>query len=231
MNWRAIQSIYVYEMSRTFRTIIQSLIAPVISTSLYFVVFGTAIGSRIDEVEGVSYGAFIVPGLIMLTVLMQSISNASFGIYFPKFIGTIYELLSAPISFLEIVIGYVGAAATKSVMIGLVIFASGWWIVYLALSANAYAVCVVRFQEERGHKVAEGGLYRHVRHPMYAGVVLVMVGLCTWLGSTAALIATLVPVAILMVRIVFEERMLRARLAGYGEYTARVRWRLVPGVW
>jgi len=116
-------------------------------------------------------------------------------------------------------------------VIGLVIFASGWWIVYLALSANAYAVCVVRFQEERGHTVAVGGLYRHVRHPMYAGVVLVMVGLCTWLGSTAALIATLVPVAILMVRIVFEERMLRARLAGYGEYTARVRWRLVPGVW
>ena len=124
MNWRAIRAIYYYEMSRTFRTIIQSLVAPVISTSLYFVVFGTAIGSRIQEVEGISYGAFIVPGLIMLTVLMQSISNASFGIYFPKFVGTIYELLSAPISFLEIVIGYVGAAATKSFMIGMVIFAT-----------------------------------------------------------------------------------------------------------
>ena len=109
-------------MARTFRTILQSLVAPVISTSLYFVVFGTAIGSRIEEVEGVEYGAFIVPGLIMLTVLMQSVSNASFGIYFPKFIGTIYELLSAPVSYLEIVIGYVGAAATKSFVIGLIIY-------------------------------------------------------------------------------------------------------------
>ena len=116
-------------------------------------------------------------------------------------------------------------------VIGLVIFALGWWIVYLALSANAYAVCVVRFQEERGHEVAEGGLYRHVRHPMYAGLVLIMAGLCIWLGSSAALIATLIPVAILVVRILFEERMLRTRLAGYGEYAARVRWRLVPGVW
>ena len=123
MNWQAIRAIYGFEMARTFRTILQSLVAPVISTSLYFVVFGTAIGSRIEEVEGVEYGAFIVPGLIMLTVLMQSVSNASFGIYFPKFIGTIYELLSAPISFLEIVIGYVGAAATKSFIIGLIIYA------------------------------------------------------------------------------------------------------------
>lgn len=122
MNWRAIWTIYRSEMSRTFRTLVQSLVAPIISTSLYFVVFGTAIGSRIDTVEGVAYGAFIVPGLIMLTVLMQSISNASFGIYFPKFIGTIYEVLSAPVSFLEVVIGYVGAAATKSLMIGLVIY-------------------------------------------------------------------------------------------------------------
>lgn len=122
MNWRAIWTIYRSEMSRTFRTLVQSLVAPIISTSLYFVVFGTAIGSRIDEVEGVEYGAFIVPGLIMLTVLMQSISNASFGIYFPKFIGTIYEILSAPVSFLEVVVGYVGAAATKSLMIGLVIY-------------------------------------------------------------------------------------------------------------
>jgi ABC-2 type transport system permease protein len=122
MNPRAVWSIYRYEMSRTLRTLLQSLVAPVISTSLYFVVFGTAIGSRIDEVEGVAYGAFIVPGLIMLTVLMQSISNASFGIYFPKFVGTIYELLSAPVSYLEIVIGYVGAAATKSLVIGLIIY-------------------------------------------------------------------------------------------------------------
>ncbi|MCB1369640.1 MAG: ABC transporter permease, partial [Rhodobacteraceae bacterium] len=114
MNARAIRAIYRFEMLRTRRTLLQSLVAPVISTSLYFVVFGTAIGSRIQEVEGVEYGAFIVPGLIMLTVLMQSVTNASFGIYFPKFIGTIYELLSAPVSYFEIVTGYVGAAATKS---------------------------------------------------------------------------------------------------------------------
>jgi ABC-2 type transport system permease protein len=122
MNWRGTWAIYRSEMARTFRTILQSLVAPVISTSLYFVVFGTAIGSRIEEVEGVAYGAFIVPGLIMLTVLMQSISNASFGIYFPKFVGTIYEILSAPVSYLEIVVGYVGAAATKSLVIGLIIY-------------------------------------------------------------------------------------------------------------
>jgi ABC-2 type transport system permease protein len=134
MNWRAVQAIYVYEIARTLRTILQSLIAPVISTSLYFVVFGTAIGSRIQTVEGVSYGAFIVPGLIMLTVLMQSISNASFGIYFPKFIGTIFEILSAPVSFLEIVIGYVGAAATKSFVIGMVIFATAHLFVSLPVA-------------------------------------------------------------------------------------------------
>jgi ABC-2 type transport system permease protein len=122
MNWQAVRAIYSFEMARTLRTILQSLVAPVISTSLYFVVFGTAIGSRIEEVEGVEYGAFIVPGLIMLTVLMQSVSNASFGIYFPKFIGTIYELLSAPVSYLEIVIGFVCAAATKSFVIGLIIY-------------------------------------------------------------------------------------------------------------
>ena len=121
MNWRGVWAIYRYEMSRTFRTLFQSLVAPVISTSLYFVVFGTAIGSRIEEVDGIQYGAFIVPGLIMLTVLMQSISNASFGIYFPMFVGTIYEILSAPLSYLEIVIGYVGAAATKSMIIGLIL--------------------------------------------------------------------------------------------------------------
>ena len=121
MNWTAIKSIYVFEMSRFFRTIAQSFISPVLSTSLYFVVFGAAIGSRIDQVEGVSYGAFIVPGLIMLSVITQSISNASFGIYFPKFIGTIFELLSAPVNFLEIVMGYVGAAATKALFIGVII--------------------------------------------------------------------------------------------------------------
>jgi ABC-2 type transport system permease protein len=121
MNWTAVRSIFVFEMFRFFRTIAQSFLAPVISTSLYFVVFGAAIGSRIQEVEGVSYGAFIVPGLVMLTVITQSISNASFGIYFPKFIGTFFELLAAPISFLEIVLGYVGAAATKALIIGTII--------------------------------------------------------------------------------------------------------------
>jgi len=121
MNLHAIRAIYIYEMKRFFRTIFESLLSPVISTTLYFVVFGAAIGGRIEEVEGVSYGAFIVPGLIMLSVMTQAISNASFGIYFPKFIGTIFELLSAPINFFEIVIGYVGAAATKSLLIGGVI--------------------------------------------------------------------------------------------------------------
>src|ERR671924_1504701 len=124
MNWRAIRAIYLFEMARTWRTLLQSIVSPVVSTSLYFVVFGAAIGSRITEVEGVSYGAFIVPGLIMLSLLTQSISNASFGIYFPRFTGTIYELLSAPISYLEIVISYVGAAATKSIILGLIILAT-----------------------------------------------------------------------------------------------------------
>lgn len=129
MNWTAVKSIYVFEMYRFFRTIAQSFLAPVISTSLYFVVFGAAIGSRIQEVDGVSYGAFIVPGLIMLTVITQSISNASFGIYFPKFIGTFSELLAAPISFLEIVLGYVGAAATKSLIIGVIILITAFFFV------------------------------------------------------------------------------------------------------
>jgi ABC-2 type transport system permease protein len=124
MNLRAVRAIYVFEMARAWRTLLQSIVSPVISTSLYFVVFGAAIGSRITEIEGVSYGTFIVPGLVMLSVLTQSIANASFGIYFPKFIGTIYELLSAPVSFIEIVIGYVGAAATKSVILGLIILAT-----------------------------------------------------------------------------------------------------------
>jgi len=121
MNLYAIKAIYLFEMHRTWRTIMQSVISPVISTSLYFVVFGSAIGGRIPEINGVSYGAFIVPGLIMLSLLTQSISNASFGIYFPKFVGTIYELLSAPVSYMEIVIAYVGAAATKSIILGVII--------------------------------------------------------------------------------------------------------------
>ena len=121
MNLRAIQAIYTFEMARTLRTLLQSIVSPVVSTSLYFVVFGGAIGSRIQEVDGIHYGSFIVPGLIMLSLLTQSISNASFGIYFPKFVGTIYELLSAPVSFVEIVIAYVGAAATKSIILGVII--------------------------------------------------------------------------------------------------------------
>lgn len=134
MNWTAIAAIYRFEMARFFRTLTQSFISPVISTSLYFVVFGAAIGSRIQEVEGVSYGAFIVPGLIMLSVITQSISNASFGIYFPKFIGTVYELLSAPVNFLEIVCGYVGAAATKALFIGVVILATSMLFVDVSIA-------------------------------------------------------------------------------------------------
>ena len=121
MNLRAIWTIYYFEMARAVRTLMQSVASPVLSTSLYFVVFGGAIGSRIPEIDGVSYGAFLVPGLIMLTLLTQSTSNASFGIYFPKFIGTIYEILSAPVSYVEIVIGYVGAAASKSIVLGVII--------------------------------------------------------------------------------------------------------------
>lgn len=129
MNLRAIQAIYLFEMARTWRTPMQSVLAPVISTSLYFVVFGAAIGSRMPAIEGVSYGAFIVPGLIMLSLLTQSIANASFAIYFPKFTGTIYEILSAPVAWWEAVIGYVGAAATKSVLLGLIILATAWLFV------------------------------------------------------------------------------------------------------
>ncbi|MEM6339692.1 MAG: ABC transporter permease [Pseudomonadota bacterium] len=134
MNWTAIRAIYMFEMARFFRTLAQSFVSPVLSTSLYFVVFGGAIGSRIDEIDGVSYGAFIVPGLIMLTVMTQSISNASFGIYFPKFIGTIYELLSAPVNFLEIVIGYVGAAATKALFIGVIILITSFFFVDMSIA-------------------------------------------------------------------------------------------------
>ena len=152
MNFEAIKAIYKFEMARTFRTPMQSIISPVISTSLYFIVFGAAIGSRITEIEGVSYGAFIVPGLIMLMILTQSVSNGSFGIFFPKFLGTIYELLSAPVSYLEIVIGYVGAAATKSLILGVLVLATAgffvplridhplWMLVFLVLTAVTFSL-------------------------------------------------------------------------------------------
>ncbi|TGN20003.1 ABC transporter permease [Leptospira idonii] len=134
MNLHAIKSIYIFEMSRTWRTLLQSVASPVISTSLYFVVFGSAIGSRIQEVNGISYGSFIVPGLIMLSLLTQSIANASFGIYFPKFTGTIYEILSAPVTMIEVVIGFVGAAATKSIVIGLIMLATAALFVPLKIA-------------------------------------------------------------------------------------------------
>ena len=152
MNWYGIIAIWRFEMARFFRSIIQSIVSPVVSTSLYFVVFGAAIGSRIPEVEGVSYGAFIVPGLIMLSVLQQAIQNAAFGIYFPKFIGTIFEVLSAPLSAFEIVIGYVGAAAVKALMIGLIILVTSfffvditiahpfWMIAFLILTCVSFAM-------------------------------------------------------------------------------------------
>ncbi len=152
LNLRAIKSIYRFEMARTGRTLMQSVASPVLSTSLYFVVFGSAIGSRITSVEGVSYGAFIIPGLIMLTLLTQSVTNASFGIYFPKFIGTIYEIHSAPVSFVEIVTSYVGAAATKSVIVGLIILATArvfvayeiqhpvWMVAFLLLTAITFSL-------------------------------------------------------------------------------------------
>ena len=152
MNFQAVKSIYRFEMARTGRTLLQSIVSPVLSTTLYFVVFGAAIGSRIESVEGVSYGAFIVPGLIMLTLLQNSITAASFGIYFPKFIGTIYEVLSAPVSFLEIVIGYVGAAATKSLILGTIIFATAnlfvdievahpfWMVFFLVVTAVSFSL-------------------------------------------------------------------------------------------
>lgn len=152
LNLHAIRAIYAFEMARTRRTLMQSIVSPVISTSLYFVVFGAAIGSRIQQVDGVAYGAFIVPGLIMLSLLTQSISNASFGIYFPKFTGTIYELLSAPVSPLEIVLSYVGAAATKSMVLGLIILATAgffvplhiehplWMLVFLVLTSVTFSL-------------------------------------------------------------------------------------------
>jgi ABC-2 type transport system permease protein len=152
MNFYAIRAIYLFEMSRTFRTLLQSIVSPVLSTSLYFVVFGSAIGSRMTEIDGISYGAFIIPGLIMLSLLTQSITNASFGIYFPKFTGTIYELLSAPISYVETVIGYVGAAASKSILLGLIILATArifvpyqiahpfWMLAFLVLTAVTFSL-------------------------------------------------------------------------------------------
>ena len=152
MNWHAVRAIYRFEMARTFRTITQSIASPVISTSLYFVVFGSAIGSRMGLVEGVSYGAFIIPGLIMMSLLNESISNASFGIYMPKWAGTIFELLSAPVSFVEVLLGYVGAAASKSVMLGVLILITarlfvpydvqhpGWMLCFLVLTAVTFSL-------------------------------------------------------------------------------------------
>jgi ABC-2 type transport system permease protein len=152
MNLYAVRAIYVYEMARTGRTLLQSIVSPVISTSLYFVVFGAAIGSRITQIDGVSYGAFIVPGLIMLMLLTQSVMNASFGIYFPRFVGTIYEILSAPVSSFEIVLGYVGAAATKSIILGLIILLTSglfvplriahpfWMLAFLVLTAVTFSL-------------------------------------------------------------------------------------------
>nr|MDQ3386536.1 ABC transporter permease [Actinomycetota bacterium] len=140
MNFHAIRAIYVFEMARTWRTVLQSVISPVVSTSLYFVVFGAAIGSRMGDMDGVGYGAFIVPGLIMLSLLTQSITNAAFGIFFPKFTGTIYEILSAPISYIEIVLGYVGAAATKSIILGLIILATSTLFVPLRIEHPIWMV-------------------------------------------------------------------------------------------
>jgi ABC-2 type transport system permease protein len=152
MNLYGVRAIYLYEMARTGRTLFQSIVSPVISTSLYFVVFGAAIGSRIAQIDGVSYGAFIVPGLIMLMLLTQSVTNASFGIYFPRFVGTIYEILSAPVSPLEIVLGYVGAAATKSIILGVIILGTSalfvpvriehplWMIGFLMLTAASFSL-------------------------------------------------------------------------------------------
>ena len=152
MNWHAVRAIYFFEMHRTWRTLWQSIVSPVLSTSLYFVVFGSAIGSRMTEVNGVPYGAFIVPGLIMMAVLTQSVSNASFGIYFPKFTGTIYELLSAPVSYIEILMAYVGAAASKSIILGLITLATAavfvplriehpiWMLLFLVMTTVTFSL-------------------------------------------------------------------------------------------
>ena len=152
MNWPAVKAIYRFEMARAWRTVMQSIISPVISTALYFIVFGAAIGSRITEIDGISFGAFIVPGLIMLALLTQSVSNAAFGIYFPRFSGTIFEVLSAPISFVEIILGYVGAAASKSIILGLIILVTAsffvdfkvehpfWMLTFLVLTAVTFSL-------------------------------------------------------------------------------------------
>lgn len=152
MNFRGIFAIYLFEMSRAFRTIWQSIASPVITTTLYFIVFGSAIGSRISDIDGVSYDSFIVPGLVMLTVLSQSVANASFGIYFPKFTGTIYEILSAPISFVEIAIGFVGAAASKSILVGIIVLLTSsffidlqvihpfWMIFFLVMTCITFSL-------------------------------------------------------------------------------------------
>jgi len=152
MNLYAVRAIYMYEMARTGRTLFQSIVSPVISTSLYFIVFGAAIGTRITQIEGVNYGSFIVPGLIMLMLLTQSVTNAAFGIYFPRFVGTIYEMLSAPVSPLEIVLGYVGAAASKSIILGAIILATSglfvpiqiahplWMVAFLVLTAVSFSL-------------------------------------------------------------------------------------------
>ncbi|MBV6303689.1 ABC transporter permease [Candidimonas humi] len=152
MNWYAMRAIYRFEMARAWRTVMQSIVAPVISTSLYFIVFGTAIGGRINQIDGVSYGAFIVPGLVMLSLLTQSIANASFGIYFPKFTGTIYEVLSAPVSYFEIVLSYVGAAASKSIILGVIMLITAaffvplrvdhpaWMLLFLVLTAFTFSL-------------------------------------------------------------------------------------------
>ena len=142
MNLRAVKAIYRFEMARMFRTVVQSIVAPVLSTSLYFVIFGSAIGSRITEIDGVSYGAFIVPGLIMLSIMTESLSNSSFAIYFPKFTGAIFEVLSAPVSWVEVVVGYVGAAATKSVIIGTIILGTASFFVDIEI---AHPVVMVTF--------------------------------------------------------------------------------------
>ncbi len=177
MNVRAAHAIYTFEMARTGRTLLQSIVSPVVSTSLYFVVFGAAIGSRITEIEGVDYGAFIVPGLIMLMLLTQSVTNASFGIYFPKFTGTIYEILSAPVSYVEIVLGYAGAAATKSIILGLIILATSglfvpiriahpiWMLIFLVLTAVSFSLFgfISRHLGGRVRKAAGRAAARH--HP------------------------------------------------------------------
>ena len=184
-NFYAVRAIYAFEMARTRRTLLQSIVSPVISTSLYFVVFGSAIGSRITQIQGVNYGAFIVPGLIMLTLLTQSTMNASFGIYFPRFVGTIYELLSAPVSALEIVLGYVGAAAIKSIILGVIILATAWLFVPIRIVHPFWMVAIsgvdgVDLQPVRLHSSGSGPIAsRSCR-----SVPLLIITPLTFLGGT-----------------------------------------------